>query len=83
MQWCGKHLCSSEWTHRNRRRGFLWGPPPGYKDDMRQLELEMRESSELAELRRNGKKVIRLCEVDFIVCYNYSETVMNPLPGYE
>jgi hypothetical protein len=56
-----------------------------------QLELELSRVPELtvaAEnwekvIRNNGKKGIRLCKEDFIVCCSYSETVMNPLPGYD
>jgi hypothetical protein len=44
--------------------------------------MELRESPELAVGRRNGKKGIRLCKEDFIVCCSGSETVINPLPGY-
>jgi hypothetical protein len=57
--------------------------PRLYKEDLRQLESELRESPELAEqLRRNGKKGIKLCKEDFILCCTDSDTVMNPLPGY-
>jgi hypothetical protein len=34
-------------------------------------------------LRTNGKKGTGLCKEDFIVCCSYSETVRNPLPGYD
>jgi hypothetical protein len=33
-------------------------------------------------LRRNGKKGIRRCKEDSIVCCSYSETVITPLPRY-
>jgi hypothetical protein len=33
--------------------------------------------------QNNGKKGMRLCKEDFIVCCSdSSETVINPLPGY-
>jgi hypothetical protein len=44
------------------------------------------ESPELAvdrRIERKSKKRIRLCKEDFKVCCSYSETVMNPLPGYD
>jgi hypothetical protein len=43
----------------------------------------LREPVELATGRRNGKKGIRLCKEDFLVCCSDSEAVMNPLPGYD
>jgi hypothetical protein len=50
------------------------------KQDLRQLELEL--SSGDGSWQNNGKKGIKQCKEDFIVCWSYSETVMNPLPGY-
>jgi hypothetical protein len=53
-----------------------------YNEDLRQLELELRESLELA-IGRNGKKGIRLCKEDFTGCCSDSETVINPLQRYD
>jgi hypothetical protein len=35
------------------------------------------------KMRRNGKKGVRLCKEDFIVCCSNSANVMNPLPKYD
>jgi hypothetical protein len=45
---------------------------------------EQRESPEMAVewLRRDGKKWIKLWEQDSVCCSD-SETVINPLPGYD
>jgi hypothetical protein len=56
-------------------------------EDLRQLRDRIERVSRVASWhnnrRRNNKKGIRLCKEDFIVCCSYSETVMNPLPGYD
>jgi hypothetical protein len=48
--------------------------------DLTQLELKLSfgVGSCSRELRRNGKKGIRLCKED-----SDSETVINPFPGYD
>jgi hypothetical protein len=33
--------------------------------------------------QNNGKKLIRLCKEDVIVCCSYSETVISTLPRYD
>jgi hypothetical protein len=53
--------------------------PRLYNEDLRQLELELRESPELAVGRIMERKELGV--IDFLVCCGYSETLMNPLPG--
>jgi hypothetical protein len=48
----------------------LRAAPRLYKKDLRQLELELRVSR-VGSWQNNGKKGIRLCKDEFIVCCNY------------
>jgi hypothetical protein len=44
---------------------------------------ENGESRQLKVIEKKWNKGIRLCKEDFIICYSDSETVINPLPGYD
>jgi hypothetical protein len=57
------------------------GPMPG-KLLLLLLELKFRVSG-VGSWQNIGKKGIRERIEDFIVCCSYSETVINPLPGYD
>jgi hypothetical protein len=52
---------------------------PGYELGSRGIESCLRNW----QLQNNGKKGIRLREEDFMCDLKLSETVINPLPGYD
>jgi hypothetical protein len=84
-QRCGKHISAAVNQHATIEEAvFSVGTATRlYNEDFRQLELELRGSPELTELRRNFRKEIRLCREDFIGCWSDSETVTSSLPGYD
>jgi hypothetical protein len=49
---------------------------PGYELGSREIDLSW-------QLQNNGKKRIRLWKEDFVCDLSHSETVINPLPGYD
>jgi hypothetical protein len=87
MQRCRKHISSTINQHATmEEEGFYVGVAPRpYNEDLTQLELKLSSGvgSCSRELRRNGKKGIRLCKEDFRVCCSCSEIITNPLPGYD
>jgi hypothetical protein len=79
----GKHV-SAETNLCNNRRGMfsVRSVRMGYKKDSgdRLNQLSSGVGSCSRELRRNGKKRIRLCQEDFILCCSDNETAIIPLP---
>jgi hypothetical protein len=62
-------------------RCFLAGADPRlYNEDLTQLGSEL--SSGVGSWQNKGKKGSTLCKENFIMYCNYSETLMNPSPGY-
>jgi hypothetical protein len=57
---------------------FSMCPPRRY---ITRLTGQLELSSGVGNWRNNGKKGIRLCKENFMMCCGYNQTVMNPLPG--
>jgi hypothetical protein len=87
----GNGLVNTPKTIRdNRRRCFPWVPPRGYITGSSKgaVCLLSRSGSSSGDgspwwLGRDGKEGIRLWKEDFICDLSDSETVINPLPGYD